>query len=174
MLFLPTCMTEAESRNVQSAKLVVEILSEVERATGEVRLREDEFTMWIVGLSTAAIGLISVVEKFSALPKRQLVIVFLFFLLAVVVGVVQRWITSKVITENRLEFLAARMKVITALSIGEEKGLFNIIEEMKRREWMKTSWEKWMNWVRVVPAALFALGLILMVLVLTLNWKPPC
>ena len=162
-------MAEADSETLRGAKVVIEILSETDRASNEVLRRDEEFTLWIVGLSTGAIGLVSVVGQFSNLSNWQIFIVFPFFVLAIVLGVVHRWIISRVMRMQRVEFLDRRLKMSTAIATRDEKIMSDIIHELAGREFIVTPWDRWTNRLRVVPAVCFAVGMIFLTVVIGTN-----
>ena len=147
--------------------------------------REDQYILWIVGLSSGAIAGVSVAPRFADISWLEAAAVFTCFGLSILSGAIYRWMLYKLETADRMAtfnkqssltsvlFLASTAK--TAREITDAKAQVKQIHEGKdptypQLDQMAKTWLRRANKLQFVPPGMFFLGVLALITVALVNW----
>ena len=171
---------------IKGASAFLELEREAGRETRDVNRHEDRLTAWIVGLSAGAIAAINAIPKLAGITRWQALLVFSFFILSIVSGLVYRWILKELVTAdifagyNKRSSLIAVIVLSTGIRSSEDikkaKARLKEIMENKDPQYIELS-EKvkgWMKWTKIMQYAapvMFVLGVIALTAVAVIRWE---
>ena len=185
-------LSEFEKREIdllaKGATSLVEMDRNGAQITRDNRDREDKYTIWIVGLSAAAIaGLLSVSPKLASIPQWQAVPIFLLFGVSIISGIIYSWILKEHQTVSD-EFHYTRQGqflVVLSVMLPRAESIKDIKEAQTRLqeiyekqdeiivEQLKTAkrWEKRAEIFSYGPPAAFIFGVIALAGIGSYNWS---
>lgn len=161
----------------------------------ELTKREDSFAVWIVGLSTAAIGGINLIPNFANIPRWEAMCSLIFFVLSIISGAVYRWtlrnhnfeiINATFYKQNHLLAIQSfspstasatnlrdkllrvmdDVRQVNAIMQKEDPNYTELVNKRNRSHW-------WVSKVQFFPVGMFILGISVLVVVAARHWDAP-
>ena len=86
---------------LKGASAFLDLARQADRETHDFNRHEDNITAWIVGLSAGAIAGVSAMPRLAAVPRWQIMIVFLIFGAGIVSGLIYRLVLHRLDKADR-------------------------------------------------------------------------
>ena len=173
---------EKWQRLKQEAGAFLELERDAVNKSRELNNREDKFTVWIVGLSAAAIAGVSATPRVLEISQYEALSVYLFFVFGIFFGVIYTWVLREL---DAAEFLLShhtqsQLVLFAAMgpypSIDNAKARLSAIEkgdDDSTRNKLATKYEccrrrrKKLEWL---TPGMFFLGVLTLIIVVLVNW----
>ena len=170
---------------IKGATAFLELEREAGRETLDANRHEDRLTAWIVGLSAGAIAAINAIPKFAGISRWQALLVFSFFILSIVSGLVYRWILKELETADRFASYNKRSSLIAVIVLSTEIRSSEDIKKAKTRlkeimekkdpqyiELIKkvNGWAKRAKIMEYVAPVMFVLGVFALTAMASIHW----
>jgi hypothetical protein len=153
----------------------LELGRQADREVRDINRQEDNITAWIVGLSAGAIAGVSAIPRLAAVPRWQIMIVFLIFGAGIVSGLIYRLVLHRLDKADRFAIYNHESSGIAFMTllpgVGSDEGLiagraeFARIAERKNSKYVDlnrevTHWKKYADRLMYVPPTIFVLGVL--------------
>ena len=107
---------------LKGALAFLELERQGDRETRDINRQEDNITAWIVGLSAGAIAGVSAMPRLAAVPRWQIIIVFLLFGVGIVSGLIGRLVLHRLEMADRLATYAHQSSWIAFMTLLPRVG----------------------------------------------------
>lgn len=173
---------------VKGASAFLELEQEADRKTRDANRHEDNLTAWVVGLSAGAIAAMNAIPRLAGIPRWEALLVFSFFILSIISGLVYRWILKELETADNFASYCkkASLTAVIVLStdirysedIKKAKAQLREIMEKKDPKYIELNKkaEAWLRWAKIVqygPPVMFVLGVVALTAVASIHWESP-
>jgi hypothetical protein len=168
---------------------ILEIEKQAETRNREITRREDNFTVWIVTLSTGAIAGAVAIPNRGIVKMSEAIFVFAFFVLSIISGVIYRWVLKQFDSADSLATLKKQLQLgnilvsmprieVSDTAVDVAKAQLKAILQSKdperaRLERTATNWKKAMDMCSFVPPLMFVLGVVSIIVVAAKHWEEP-
>ena len=173
---------------LKGASAFLELERQGDRETRDINRQEDNITAWIVGLSAGAIAGVSAMPRLAAVPRWQIIIVFLLFGVGIVSGLIGRLVLHRLDKADRFATYNHQSRWIAFMTllprVGSDEDLipqraeFARIAQRKDSKYVElnrevTHWKKYADRLMYVPPTTFILGVLAIAIVASVHWGRP-